>query len=190
MIGFVPSERMRNPETAAWIALRFARAPVSLPELARAAGDAAAVFRALDRWRAHGLVDQVQPKPETYLMAEHAKSRRDPPPQPRRLRSVKMRSARQRMWSAARVLKAFDIVQICMAASVGRNTAQAYLSVLKRAGFLERVPTHRHEKTRWKLVRPTGPLHPTIRREQGRPAVVDRNTGERFFLNAEVNHVR
>jgi hypothetical protein len=183
-----PTARMRNPELATWTILRFAKAPVRLADiiLANDAGVApvnlADTIHLLDRWRGAGLIDRIE-KPESYIMHAEARNFRDPPAVGETARAPKPRSTRQRIWSAVRVMKRFDLVEICFAASVKRPAARRVLNELTRAGYLVRTDKSDDDQPRWRLIRPSGPRHPDVE-YCGRTtvALVDRNSGERFAL--------
>lgn len=198
-----PTARMLDPERATWTHLRFAQAPVRLADLVLANDDAGAArpaladtIRLLDRWRGAGLIDRIE-KPESYIMHAQARTFRDPPAVGETARAPKPRSTRQRIWSAVRVMKRFDLVEICIAASVEKRTARRFLNQLTRAGYLCRTDRHGDDQPRWRLSRPSGPTHPGVE-YAGRTvvALIDRHSGQRFalsptqnFLAGDFNHV-
>ncbi len=198
MTGFVIPARLQDPATAAWIMLRFAPKPLPLAELVMPLGQTPAqpgalqtVSHALAYWQGEGLIEPTDDR--TFLMAEHAKALRDPPPAPAKARAPKpylWTSQRQRIWAAARVLKTFDVVQICMVTEVRRATALAYLGQLTRGGYLKRLNTDADAEPRWTIIRNTGPKSPAIRGRGATLALVDANSEGRFFLNCGVNHVQ
>jgi hypothetical protein len=179
---------MRDPELAAWTILRFAQAPIRLADiiLANDAGmvrpSLAETIHLLDRWRGAGLIDRIE-KPESYIMHAEARNFRDPPAVGEAARAPKPRSTRQRIWSAVRVMKRFDLVEICFAATVEKRAARRVLNQLTRAGYLARTDRAGDDQPRWRLTRPSGPRHPDVE-YVGRTvvALVDRNSGERFAL--------
>ncbi|MFY9350090.1 MAG: hypothetical protein WBL20_14355 [Sphingobium sp.] len=199
-----PTIRMRNPELAAWTILRFALAPVGLAEiiLANDAGDAAQrptvadTLHLLNRWRGAGLIERIE-KPESYIMQAKARTFRDPPAVGEPAREPKARSTRQRIWSAVRVMRSFDLVEICFAATVEARAARRVLNQLTRAGYLRRTDRLGDDQPRWRLSRPSGPTHPRVE-YAGRTvvALVDANSGQRFpllssqkILAGEIHHV-
>lgn len=201
---FVAAARMRDPALAAWTVLRFAQKPVSLADILFANDDVAQGARPtladtihlLDRWRGAGLIQRIE-KPECYIMQAEARAFRDPPAVGETAREPKPRSTRQRIWSAVRVMRSFDLVEICFAATVEARAARRILNELTRAGFLTRTDRAGDDHPRWRLTRPSGPLHPRIE-YAGRTmvAMVDRNSGARFplapsqkILAGEINHV-
>ncbi len=200
-----------SPELHAWQELRFALHPIALGEVAmratrpfRQTGALAPVFRALDRWTRAGLIERiVTNRGEEFLMSESARRLREPPASARPIRK-QVRSGRARMWSAIRVLKSFDLVELCTVAECGPITATGYMRLLERAGYIART-SPRGELARWRLLRHTGPKNPgAVRDPMNRNRIValaDRNTGDRhpmvdrdgqssFFLAPGVNHVR
>ena len=198
-----PTFRMLDPERATWTQLRFAREPLRLSDLILANDDAgtarpslADTIRLLDRWRGAGLIDRIE-KPESYIMHAQARTFRDPPAVGETARAPKPRSTRQRIWSAVRVMKRFDLVEVCIAASVEKRAARRFLNQLTRAGYLARTDRAGDDHPRWRLTRPSGPNHPGVE-YAGRTvvALVDRNSGQRFalsptqkFLAGRFNHV-
>lgn len=197
-MNFVPTERMHNPMLSARTFLRFETRPVTLGAIVEATDYAplSDTIRLLERWRGAGLIQQVK-KPERYIMENKARDLRDPPVVGERLRGVKARSARQRLWSAIRVMKSFDLIEICFAASVQKPIGRDLLNQLTRAGYLTRTDKEGDDQPSWRLVRPSGPHHP-IAEYQGRKivALIDGLTHERFplpqrqkNLAAEINHV-
>lgn len=184
-----PTSRMLDPERATWTYLRFAQAPLRLSDiiLANDAGSPrltlADTIRLLDRWRGAGLIDRIE-KPESYIMHAQARTFRDPPAVGETAREPKPRSTRQRIWSVVRIMKNFDLVEICIAASIEKSAARRVLNQLTRAGYLTRTDRAGDDQPRWRLTRPSGPRHPSVE-YCGRTvvALVDRNNGQRFPLS-------
>lgn len=199
---FTTTARMRNPVLAAWTILRFAQAPVRLSDIIFANDrdtaprpSVAATIHLLDSWHQAGLIARGE-KLETYTMLEQAKALRDPPALDAPTREPKPRSTRQRIWSAIRVMKSFDLVELCFTATVERSAASRVLNQLTRAGYLARTDRRGDDHPRWRVTRRSGPNHPRVE-YAGRTvvALVDRNSGQRFplsptqnFLACEVNH--
>jgi len=202
-MNFVSAPRMRDPERAAWTLLRFARRPMSLADIVLGDGlpentgiqvsDAVAL---LDRWRGAGLVELTDNR-GFYIMLKEAKALRDPPAVPAPARQPAARSTRQRIWSAIRVMRAFDLVEVCFAATVEKAAARRVLNQLTRAGYLIRTDQPGDDHPRWRLGRACGPKHPSIE-YAGRTviALIDRNSGARFplsptqkILAPEIHHV-
>lgn len=190
-MSFVSTPRMHDPVLATWTILRFAQDPVSIADIILANDDArdlpriplADTLRLLDRWRGAGLIERTE-KPEAYIMFAKARAFRDPPIVGAVPREPKARSTRQRIWSAIRVMKCFDLVEICFAASVDPAAARRILNELTRAGYLARTDRPGDEHPRWRISRRSGPLHPSVEYD-GRTvvALIDRNSGARFTLS-------
>ncbi|WP_289145051.1 hypothetical protein [uncultured Sphingobium sp.] len=201
-MNFTTAPRMRDPALSAWTVLRFAKAPIRLSEIifandsdANPRPTLADTIILLDRWRGAGLIAWGD-KPETYTMLQEAKALRDPPALAAPSREPTPRSTRQRIWSAIRVMKSFDLVELCFTATVERGAASRVLNQLTRAGYLIRTERRGDDHPRWRVVRRSGPNHPRVE-YAGRTvvALIDRNSGQRFplspiqnFLAREVNH--
>ena len=88
----------------------------------------------------------------------------------------------QQLWNAMRKLKSFDWHELAAVAStpecpVAPGTAQRYVGLLHRAGYLQKVqPARAGRRARWKLRLDTGPRAPRVVR-----AVHDPNTGHIHF---------
>ena len=129
-------------------------------------------------------------------MTDSARMRKRPPPVTIRDRklSVPKFSGRQRMWSAIRVLKFFDMPQLVMTAGVSDRSARDYVRHLTATGYLDPVPTEM--RTKFRLARNTGPKHPITRaRIDGRVSLIqadDRNDGKlyEYRLDFGAPHVR
>lgn len=195
-----------DPEDALWVELRFSKAPRTTADLILAlmppppGGGLTQLLNALDRWRGAGLIEFHQQKRGAYLMTDKARRHRLPPVKDETKRG-QQRNARQRIWSAIRVLKLFDLVQLCMTASVEEEAALRYVRLLERGRYLARKG--RGKDAVWRLIGQAGPLHPVPSHTTGAVvALQDRNTGERvtlsarsgspasLFLAGEINHVR
>ncbi|SCW56051.1 hypothetical protein SAMN02927924_01356 [Sphingobium faniae] len=199
-MNFVTVTRMHNPKLAAWTLLRFAQAPLSIADIVCSDGPTLPlgdILELLNRWRGAGLIERID-KPESYIMHQKAKAFRNPPTVGAVPREPKPRSTRQRIWSAIRVMRSFDLVELCMAASVDRRPARNFLNQLTRAGYLVRTDRGDGEQPHWRLGRPSGSKHPSVEYDRRRTvvALIDRNSGERFplsptqkFLAAEIHHV-
>ena len=141
----------------------------------------------LKRWERAGLVRKIEARPCLYQMTAAADRKSGPP-------TIKMdgspglaRGGNQRMWSAMRILKQFDIIALGMAASVTRRSCETYVNSLLRTGFLARVRRGNPRNGEWsiyRLTKPTGPIAPSVshRKVDGRleKAVVDHNDGTRY----------
>jgi hypothetical protein len=192
---------MRDPAQAAWTLLRFAPRPLTASQIIFDAifplenVRLSTVFSALDQWRDCGLITTAPTKPETFTMQEAAKKLRKPP---QGSGGTAAAPARQRIWLAIKVLRRFDLIQLWSAADVNPRYAREVLNQLTRAGYLAQEAVGDGDPPRWRVIRPTGPHHPTIEYVRRRPvALRDRVTGERFdlattipfFLTSDINHV-
>lgn len=98
---------------------------------------------------------------------------------PRRRRR---QTARDRLWSAIRILRKFGLADLEMMTAASRANVMRFVNVLERTGYL--APLRREPGTaptsqgyrRWLLVRDTGPDAPVFRAR--RRQLYDANTGE------------
>lgn len=179
--------RLSDPAEALWSELRIARGPVDVVELTVRAiehceqafatrGDA---FRRFDDmltgWIARGLVT-VTGHPARYnLVGEYHHLRSPPPPPAPRPLPFPKRTQQQRLWSAMKVLRTFDLPTLMMAASASRRAAADMVRLLERGGWL------RATASGWTInaARKWSPVVPTMRRERGSAGSVTRIT-DRF----------
>ncbi|GAP66296.1 hypothetical protein MBSD_n1600 [Mizugakiibacter sediminis] len=99
------------------------------------------------------------------------------------LRQRARKKRRQRLWQAMRIMRQFTVRELMAACEVEeRRTVQAYLSLLRRAGFLRVVHADgaRHEPSRYHLIRDSGPHGPSVI-HRGR-TVWDLNTDKEYPL--------
>ena len=109
---------------------------------------------------------------------------------PRR-RGLRKPPAQQRMWTALRILKSFDVDTLAYAAGARRDYALCYLRNLVLAGYVtvteEARPRHGHP-ARYRVVRRSGLLSPRIRIQTGVPKngamryLYDPNDGKTYNL--------
>ena len=177
------SRRPRNPRQRLWRVLRHCHTPRDIGELFVAADIEPELFHSLiGLWSTRGLI--TQPAPMRFLMTDDARKRKRPPPATTNGRklSVPKFSGRQRMWSAIRVLKFFDMPQLVMTAGVTTRSAGDYVRQLTATGYLDPVPTAM--RTKFRLARNTGPKHPITRaRVEDRTSIIqadDRNDGKLY----------
>lgn len=87
-------------------------------------------------------------------------------------RAVQANSGRQKMWQSMRILRDFEVAQVAATAEVTVNSAQSYISLLKKAGYLmvaKQAPrtgtaiARAGEDTIYRLLRDTGPTRPIPR---------------------------
>lgn len=183
--------RLADPAVQTWVELRFARTPLSIADILfavrrRCEVKVRTVIDAVDGWTRAGLVERIG-SPASYSMAFDARRLADPPAPPapavRPPRSIPQRSPRQRLWTAMRVLKRFDLVTITMSADVSERCALDFLRTMTRASYLRSIdlPGQTRGTTWVQGARPWGPLPPTVRhlRVAGGTVlrVTDRNDG-------------
>lgn len=183
-----------------WATLRTRDEPATVPELAQAIGVATtSIAWRLSRWTQAGLLTAIKPANEAgepqrtrYIMPQTARAHTAPPSldATRRL-TIGKRGGRTAMWRAIRVLKRFDLVQLCMTAEVTEASAKVYVSALLRAGILRREVRGKAssgQRSLYALAGSFGPLVPVVgqRREHGRTVttVTDPNTGSMREISA------
>lgn len=176
-----------------WAALRMRDHPASVPELAAAIGaTSSSIAWRLSRWAKAGLLTAIKPANEAgepqrtcYIMPQASRVHQAPPSlDAKRRPTIGKRGGRTAMWRAIRVLKRFDLVQLCMTAEVTESSAKVYVSALLRAGILRRDVRGKAstgQRSLYALAGTFGPLVPVVsqRREGGRTitSLTDPNTG-------------
>lgn len=185
-----------------WRALRQLGRPAPFAEILAITGGAdRSVYCRLIRFHAQGVVDRTAQQPTRFRLAEDAPDLPRPPSVSLEGHvSTKRPNARARMWATMRILKAFDIPALMMSAEVTRRACDEFLNLLARAGY---VAITRHRANEWasyRLLRNTGPKHPTFNRPSRDVAAYDRlfdhNTGAVVELLARLkapkgaDHVR
>lgn len=179
-----------------WSTLRTLSDPASVPELAGAIGaPASSIAWRLSRWAQAGLLTAIPANDRQgrtrYLMPDTARTLATPPALDAARRPSAKRGGRTAMWRAIRILKRFDLVQLCMTAEVTEASAKVYVSALLRAGILRcavRGNATTGQRSVYMLAGTFGPLVPVIgqRREGGRTitTVTDPNTGTTREISA------
>ncbi|MEQ1688371.1 MAG: hypothetical protein ABL874_07340 [Sphingopyxis sp.] len=182
--------RITHAPTQAWVELRFAKAPLTFADIYFAVRGRApsitspTLWTHLRAWMRGGFV-RASGHPVHYAMADNARAMAGPPAITRVRKTrhwTERRTARQRLWSAMRVLKRFDLVQLRLAADVSEPRAKDFLRIMTRAGYLRSdigvgqiIPTWARGTRGW------GPLAPSSFRliVEGRPVmrVTDHNDG-------------
>jgi hypothetical protein len=169
----------------AWEALRSG--PVSASELARLLN---APFQSVnDRllsWERAGVIVRLPTKPRRFEMVDEHSS---PPRIVRGGRALRAPTKRQRIWTAIRILKNFDLVELGMTSEQSRQSITAYLTCLCRAGYVKRVrpSTKGGMVAAYRLLVRSGSTAPKIenRRIDSRFVVtlVDPNDGSRHDIS-------
>lgn len=185
-----------------WANLRMRDEPATVPELARAIGvTSASIAWRLSRWTQAGLLTAIKPPANEpgqkscertrYIMPYAARVHLAPPSLDAARRPSGKRGGRTAMWRAIRVLKRFDLVQLCMTTDVTEASAKVYVSALLRAGILRREvrgSAATGQRSLYALAGSFGPLVPVVsqRREGGRTitTVTDPNTGTMREISA------
>ena len=196
-MNFIPpraisAAQVPAPENCLWSHLRHAGEPLSISDLVRRSGiDPVVVTRWLRRWRDAGLVVAVG---RQCLLQLNGIAMRHPTP-PANVAAKKLdhrftpASMRQRIWTAIRVLKVFDLPMLLIAAESAKGNTMQYLNQLVRAGFLERIDQPGDEHRKYRIILDTGPHHPSVTRVviDDRPynRLVDPNSGAQVHLPLE-----
>jgi hypothetical protein len=180
-LAIAPSWRINpaltDPAQALWSELRFARGPIDLFTMLVGAmrhcegahatrGD---TYRALERqlgaWRDAGIVTAAG-EPPAYSLERKYLRMASPPAlsAPPRRNPFPKRTQRQRLWSAMKVLRNFDLPTLLMTAEASRQAAMDMIRVLERAGWL------RETKTGWTTAasRTWGSVAPTYSHRAGK----------------------
>lgn len=149
-----------------WAALRSLGAPFTVRQIASACRQSYGTTQsAFYRWRAAGILSaERQGRSVLYTLVE------DVGPQAPVIgksgRVVDGREANERIWSMLRPARhGFEIADVVMAAQVSRRYAEWYISVLVRAGYVERLVrgiTGTGQRSRYRLGCWSGPLAPRI----------------------------
>jgi hypothetical protein len=198
----------------AWRALRKIGRPATFAELLAASGLAdRALYCRLRRWYDHRFVTIEPGRPRRFALAAEAPDVPVPPivNEHYEIKPNPPRSARERLWTAMRILKTFDVPMLIMTAEVNRRACDEFLNLLVRAGYVrmfgykfKRCGAGRLDFVRdwstYQLLRNTGPRHPTFSAFKGKDQprrLTDHNTGASVELSLrvpkqhhEVNHDR
>lgn len=163
-----------DPRNALWHQLRMADDPVEgMFLLGWAANDCSdgSLTRGqtlhhlesiLNEWVDQGLVLVVSDGPSTYALSPDHRMKK----KPRRARSASNArpssrdSQRQRLWTAMRILRRFDLPTLLMTANASRRATTDLIAILERGGWLSRTGSGWATSAR----RPWGPHAPSIAR--------------------------
>ena len=182
-------ERKPDPEACLWSHLRHAGEPLSIADLVRRTDiDPIIATRWLRKWRAAGLIEQVGR--QRLLQINGYAMRHKQPPADIAVQKLDRRftpaTMRQRIWTAIRVLKVFELPMLLISAEATLLPTLDYLGLLVRAGFLERIDAPGAAHRKYRIVLDTGPQHPTVNRvtidDAPYTRVIDHNTGAQLHL--------
>lgn len=201
----------RSVSAPLWAALRADRTPRSIAELHRRTHAApGSIHLRLHRWARAGFVNVIAGRPQRFVMSDTAPAGQRPPLVNAAAKPRSPRTSRQRLWAAMRVLKTFDTPLLMMTAEVSRRSAEDFVDLLRRAGYVQLLgysTTTRaaapgedrpgrggkaasranlasaRDWSSYRLVRSTGPQCPTITKPRGAERqLVDPNNGTRTTL--------
>lgn len=180
-----------RPHQRLWTELLTAPAPVTAGELSTATGASfqTADFR-LDLWVRAGLVERRGRRPHRYRLAANTERTPLPPAITATGRALPRPPATyQRLWTAMRVLRTFDIPILAITAEASENAVRGYIGLLRRAGYIKIVSAPRGRagaRLTYALIRNTGRHAPRERLlviQRGVPGerreLHDPNTGTR-----------
>lgn len=180
----------RSVTAPLWKALRSAEQPLSVSELhCVTQAHPNAIQLRLKRWERAGLVSVVSTSPRKFVMKA---TESQPPTMKANGTLVRRPNGRQRMWTAMRVLKRFDLPTLMMTAEVARRGAETYINQLARAGYLRMLARGNSMQGTWSiylLARRSGPRAPAVHHAppaDGRPStitLIDRNDGSRHDIS-------
>lgn len=170
-----------------WSALRSAITPPSIPELLAACpGSYDTVHTALKRWQDRGAIIRCADKPLRFRLKDRSL---DTPPDGRSemaKTNIRERSARQRIWTAMRVLKTFDAPTLQMTTNASPRAVATFIDQLQRAKYVQMVERGFRQTGRtsvYRLARNTGPKCPTTTRPDGKMVILDNNNGRRVDIS-------
>lgn len=180
-------------EEPLWRALGQAGEPRSVAELHLAiAAHPNAIQHRLSRWVSAGFVTRHEGRPKRYAMNDTTERTATPPRVDLAGRAApRQRTAREKLWSAMRVLPSFDVPTLVMTSGATRRSAEDLVNCLHRAGYLRQTARGNSTTGAWstyRLVRNTGPKAPKVSHHvavdgRRRREVVDGNTGGRTDIS-------
>lgn len=170
-----------------WSALLAQDEPVRFGELVPAGANRASAYQSLERWVSAGLVERTgSPSHYRYHLNDNTDRSPMPPVVTASGSAVRRASpAYQRIWSAIRVLRRFDLPLLIITAQVRERQLSGYIGLLRRTGYVDLVQLGNPQRgivSRYRLVRDPGPKAPreTLRVTPAGTArlLVDPNTGQ------------
>jgi len=188
---------------SAWAALRRIGRPATFSEILQATGATdRGLYCRLWRWVEQGHLVKIAAEPIRFALTEEAPDVGEPPRVSKDLEVRPRRTARDRIWSAMRVLKRFDVPMLMMTAEASRRSCEDFISLLSRADYV-RIDGYRSVRTgaanlaavrdwsSYTLLRSTGPKAPTVTNPAGgERRLIDRNTGASFPVGIGVRQAR
>ncbi|HYD12716.1 MAG TPA: hypothetical protein VEC11_07700 [Allosphingosinicella sp.] len=192
----------------AWAAMRRLGRPATFAEILEASGASdRPLYCRLRRWKRSGYVRELAASPQRFALAPEAFALTEPPTVNQALAvTTKRASQRGRMWAAMRILKQFDIPLLILTAEVTRRSAEDFINLLSRAGYVSKdgnrvIPSRSHgvngnlgarrDWSTYRLVRNTGPKSPIITNSKGAERrLVDRNNGQSVPLGQGLQSAR
>lgn len=188
----VVGETVGSVEAPLWRRLSASAAPASVRDLhLLTSAHPNAIQHRLDRWVRAGFVTRIEGTPKRYAMTDAAPRTYTPPRVAIDGRVAdRPRTNRDRLWSAMRVLRTFDLPTLEIAAGATRRSAEDFVNCLQRSGHVRLTRRGYPAAGTWStyaLVRNSGPRAPSIVHRAtaaGRlREVIDRNTGVRFDIS-------
>ena len=156
-----------RPRRRVWAAMRSFKRPFTASDILRLTGvGIGEATRLLFGWEGRGLIHRL-PNTTSFIMPERHRIAIDPPHTksgPRR--STGRRSQRQRLWSAIRVLRTFDLPTLSMAAGTKDATTRAFVNQLEQARYVSRRGMTLLDRPLYGLICDSGPRHPVFRRRK------------------------
>lgn len=155
-----------------WAAMRGADRPLSIAELhVVARATPGSIYTRLERWRRAGFVRRHEGRPVRFAMTDTASAAAKPPTVNRAgVPGSAAPSQRERLWRAIRILRNFDLPRLMMSSEATRRSAEDFVNVLCRAGYLRIATRGNSMRGIWsiyQLARPAGPLCPSVRQRPG-----------------------
>lgn len=164
---------------AVWRALRRIDGPATFAELVAAAGAGSdrGVYCRLFRWQRSGFVVKTREVTKRFELTAEAAALVEPPKIGAALIPAPAKSARQRIWTAMRILKTFDVPMLVMTAEASRRACEDAIWLLCRADYV-RLEKHSGTWATYRLVKSTGPIVPSFTNPpEGEREIVDPNLG-------------
>lgn len=171
-----------RPRLRVWAAMRTFDRPFTASDIQPLTGvGLGEIARLLFGWNGRGLLLRL-PNSTSFTMTDTARSHAKPLPiKTEKASPIPRRSGRQRLWSAMRVLRTFDLPTLCMASGTSEANARLFLRSLVNARYVSRAGETSSGRSLFNLLRDSGPLHPILRKHaDGAFTVVDladRNDG-------------